>query len=191
MATLVGHDVFGNVVQFTADAQTIESASVTKADNSVAAAAGALTGTALKSTVVSSSLTSLGTIAALVATLGTFNGLASLKGGVALGTVPALTAGTTQTLAGATALSTVSVVNAANANDGVKFGVAATGSGRIFIVVSVGSTATMQVWPNLADAIDGGTAGAAVTLTAAHRVAVFIDTAANNWTSALLGAVSS
>jgi hypothetical protein len=170
MATIIGRDVYGKSVQFIADAQTVEADATTTAETAVANGA------------VGASPTH----AALSVT-----GLTSLLGGVALGTVGAITAGTTQTLAGATALKTVSVVNAATLNDGVKFGVAATGSGRIFIVISVGSTATMKVWPNAADKIDAGTTGAAVTLTSAHRVAVFIDTAANNWTSALLGAVSS
>ena len=170
MATLIGRDVYGKSVQFTADAQTIE------ADAALAAET-AVNNNAASATPTYSSLM--------------VSGLASLLGGVTLGTVKAVTAGTTQTLAGATALATVSVVNAANASDGVKFNVAASGSGRLFIVISVGSTATMKVWPNASDKIDGGSAGVAVTLTSAHRVAVFIDSAANNWTSALLGAVSS
>ncbi len=114
----------------------------------------------------------------------------SAKSGLDFGTPAAVTAGTTQTLAGAAALSPLSIVNAANANDGAALP-AASGSGAVYLVITVGSTATPKIWPQAADKIDGGTTGAAVTLTAAHRAALFVDTAANNWTSFLLGAVAS
>lgn len=166
MGTVIGRDYNGNSVQFEHDTRPVEADSALLAE------------TALHNNATSTAFKAAG--------------LASLLGGLSLGGGAALVAGTTQTLAGATALRAgVSVVNAANASDGVKFNVPASGSGRIFIVISVGSTATVKVWPNLADAIDGGTAGAGVTLTSAHRVAVFIDSAVNNWTSALLGAVAS
>ena len=101
-----------------------------------------------------------------------------------------LTAGTTQTLAGSTKLSPLTIVSAANANDGVALP-KATGSGAVYFVITVGSAQTAKVWPQAADKIDGGSAAAAVTLTAAHRAALFIDTTSGNWMSFLLGAVAS
>ena len=116
------------------------------------------------------------------------NGLAA--DALALAAV-AVTAGTTQTLAGATPLKTsVSVVNAATANDGVALP-AATGSGAIRLVITVGSTATPKIWPQVGDKIDAAATSAAVTLTAANRSAIFVDVAAGQWRSFLLGAVAS
>ena len=120
----------------------------------------------------------------------TWAALLTSRSGLDFGVPTAVTAGTTQTLAGSTALAPLSIVNAANANDGAALP-AASGSGAVYVVITVGSTATPKIWPQAADKIDGGTAGAAVTLTAAHRAAVFIDTSAGNWQSFLLGAVAS
>ena len=120
----------------------------------------------------------------------TWTGLLSVISGLGFGTPAAITAGTTQTLAGATALKPLSIVNAANGNDGAALPTA-SGSGSVYFVITVGSAATPKIWPQATDKIDGGTTGAAVTLTAAHRAAVFVDTSANNWQSFLLGAVAS
>lgn len=116
--------------------------------------------------------------------------LLTARSGLAYGLPTAVTAGTTQTLAGATALSPCSIVNAANANDGVYLP-AASGSGAVYLVITVGSTATPKVWPQAADKIDAASTAAAVTLTAANRAALFVDVAANQWRSFLLGAVAS
>ncbi len=120
----------------------------------------------------------------------TWAGILTALSGIGFGSPASITAGTTQTLAGATALKPLSIVNAANANDGAALPTA-SGSGAAYLVITVGSTATPKIWPQATDKIDGGTTAAAVTLTAAHRAAVFVDTAANNWTSFLLGAVAS
>ena len=51
------------------------------------------------------------------------------------------------------------------------------------------SAQTIKVFPQAADAIDGGSAGVAVSLSTAKR-AMFIYTSANNWTSAQMGVAS-
>jgi hypothetical protein len=102
-----------------------------------------------------------------------------------------VTASTTHTLAGATQLTgSRALVNAANASDAVKLPIATAGA--TYIVFSVGSVATMAIFPGQsADTIDGGTAGASVSLTSAHRGAQFYCVVAGNWISDLIGAVSS
>lgn len=103
-----------------------------------------------------------------------------------------VTASTTHSIAGGQTapLSDLSLVNAANASDAV--GLPACINGTEIIVISVGSTATMAVYPQLStDTIDGGSAGASVALTAAHRGANFYCNGSHNWTSDLFGAVSS
>lgn len=101
-----------------------------------------------------------------------------------------ITASTTHSIAGAAALSPISLVNAANANDAVKLPVSA--AGMTYVVITVGSTATPNIYPGVStDTIDGGSAGASVTLTALHRGAVFYCAVAGNWVSSLFGAVAS
>jgi len=94
----------------------------------------------------------------------------------------AITAGTTQTQAGATALTTganrvtVSAVNL----DGVKLPTAFAGA-RV-LVMNKDAAQTIQIWPNTSDAIDGGAADAvdANSLAAgASREYVAMD--ATNW----------
>lgn len=120
----------------------------------------------------------------------TVNGVLSPLGGT-LAVSSTATASTTHTLAGATQLTgSRCLVNAANANDAVKLPIAL--AGLTYTVFSVGSVATMAIFPGQsADTIDGGTAGASVTLTSAHRGSVFYCVVAGNWISDLLGAVSS
>lgn len=168
MGIVIGRDFNGNSVQFQADTKPVESDAALKAENAVVTGATGATPSTPSATVT---------------------GLATL-GGLAL-TCGAVTAGTTQTLAGATALKGISLLTVANTGDAVKMNVAATGSGRIFIIIAVGATHAPKVWPNSADSIDGGSAGVAVTFTVANRIVVMIDSAVNNWTSALLGAVLS
>jgi hypothetical protein len=173
MSRMIGRDVSGNAVSFVVDGQNVEADAVTTAE----------------AAIKSGSATTAGTITGTQGAL-TVTGLLTSTGGLIPGTPTAITAGTTQTLAGATALKPVSVVNAANANDGVKLP-ASTGSGINYLVITIGSTATPKIWPQAADAIDASSAGTAVTLTAAHRAALFIDTAVNQWRSFLLGAIAS
>lgn len=101
-----------------------------------------------------------------------------------------ITASTTQTRAGGTALTKqVNVVSTA-ANSGDAVTLAALSAGDSQIVFNAGAN-PIKVFPNGAsDTIDGGSAGAAVTLTNASRCE-FICTAANVIISAKLGAVSS
>jgi hypothetical protein len=116
-------------------------------------------------------------------------GAVSLAGGAISQQASSVTASTTHTIVGATALTPISLVNAANANDAVKLPVAT--AGLTYTVITVGSTATPNVYPGQsADTIDGGSAGASVTLTAAHRGATFYCAVAGNWVSSLFGAVA-
>lgn len=82
-----------------------------------------------------------------------------LTGGVTTG----ITAGTTQTQAGATALTTgVNIIaTCANADDGVKL--AAAANGKVQIVINKGANAA-KVYPDTGDTIDGGSANAAITI---------------------------
>lgn len=110
----------------------------------------------------------------------------------AMTTGAAIVASTTHSIAGGQAapLGDISVVNAANANDAV--GLPKCVAGSLIVVISVGSTATFNIYPqNATDTIDGGTAGASVTLTSAHRGSSFYCGVTGNWTSDLFGAVSS
>ncbi len=108
-----------------------------------------------------------------------------------VGQAGSVTASTTQTLVGATQLVPgINLVNAANASDAVKLPKAV--AGITCVVITVGSTATPQIFPGQsADKIDGGTAAASVNLTAAHRGATFYCAVAGNFVSSLFGAVSS
>jgi hypothetical protein len=71
-----------------------------------------------------------------------------------------ITAGTTQTQAGATALTTdVNVVTVSGTNgDGVKLPTAVAGS-RV-LIINDDAAQTIQIWPNTSDTIDGGSADA-------------------------------
>ena len=116
----------------------------------------------------------------------------SLKSTTAATGAASVTASTTHTIAGATPLSMMSLVDAANADDAVKLPPTSGAVGQTWVVISVGSTATIAIYPgNSSDTIDGGSAGASTTLTAAHRGATFYCPVAGNWVSSLFGAVSS
>lgn len=121
--------------------------------------------------------------------IGDINSISGMPIGVPGGFV---TASTTHTLAGSPNLpGQINLVNAANANDSVQAPFPAL-PGAWFVVISVGSTATMAIFPDIAtDKIDGGTAGAFVTLTAAHRGAMFFCAVAGNWVTSLFGTVAS
>lgn len=98
----------------------------------------------------------------------------------------AITASTTQTRVGGTALTEAlnRVTTVANAGDAVTL--PALAAGQSVVVFNDGANPA-SVFPNGAsDAIDGGSAGAAVTLTNAKR-AVFVCVAANTIVSAQLG----
>jgi hypothetical protein len=102
-----------------------------------------------------------------------------------------LTAGTTHTLAGATPLTAQINVLAtvANASDAAALPSAnAAMVGSAVVVFNNGAHAA-AIWPQAADAIDGGSAGAAVTLTNAKRC-IYYCIAANTWISAQLGVTS-
>jgi hypothetical protein len=123
-------------------------------------------------------------------TFGSINisGLATLTGGLAMG-AGSVTASTTHSIAGATALKPLSIVVCANANDAVKLPVATLG--LVYTVITVGAAATPAIYPGQAgDQIDAVAAGSPTTLTAAHRGATFYCDTAGHWTSALFGAVA-
>lgn len=82
----------------------------------------------------------------------------------------AVTAGTTQTQAGATALTgMLNVVTTGNANDGVRL--PAAGVGAMCTIVN-GSNAALKIYPPSGGALNGGTADAAVTLAASKNALV-------------------
>jgi len=105
--------------------------------------------------------------------------------------LPAITAGTTHTLAGAVPLTAQINVIAVCATIADAVALPSAGAGMIgdsFIVFNNGAAAA-AVWPQAADKIDGGTAGTAVVLTQAKRC-IYYCTSLNNWISAQLGVVS-
>jgi hypothetical protein len=100
-----------------------------------------------------------------------------------------ITASTTQTLAGATALTTKLNFVATAANSGDAVSLPALVPGQSVTVFNDGAN-PIKVFPAAANvAIDGGSAGAAVTLTNAKR-ATFFCKSATAITSAQLGVVS-
>lgn len=116
----------------------------------------------------------------------------SLKstGPIIQGVTTGLTAGTTHSLAGATALPSQinTIATCANAGDAVALPSAnAAQVGNAIVVVNNGA-AVAAVWPQATDKIDGGTTGAAVNLTNAKRAFFFCD-AIGSWQS-MLGSVS-
>lgn len=101
-----------------------------------------------------------------------------------------ITASTTQTRAGGTALTKAINVVATSANSGDAVTLPALTAGQRVVIFNNGAN-PIKVFPNGAsDQIDGGTAGASVTLTNALRCE-FVCVAANVLLSAKLGAVSS
>lgn len=111
-----------------------------------------------------------------------------LVGGVTTG----LTAGATQTAAGATALTgalnTVTVVAADN--DGVILP-AGRGQGDIIVVANLDAAQDIKVWPNTGATINGGTATSAALVVGQQQVAQFVQIGTDglSWI-AILGAVA-
>lgn len=101
----------------------------------------------------------------------------------------ALTASTTQTRAGGTALTKAWNVVATVANAGDAVTLPALSPGQGVVVFNAGANSA-KVFPNGAsDAIDGGSAGASVNLASTKRC-LYLCVAANTIISAQLGAVS-
>lgn len=112
---------------------------------------------------------------------GTFTGIVQETANAAV-----TAAGTTQ---GTATTTTGNIVNVTigTVNQGILLPVVANN-----VAVVNGTGATIKVYPATASGtIDGGSAGAAVTLTSAHRGATFYNVGADVWTSQLFGAVSS
>lgn len=106
-----------------------------------------------------------------------------------LGVTTGLTASTTQTRAGALALTTAinNLATVANSGDAVGLPAAVAGA---FVIVLNGGANPAKVFPlGSADTIDGGSAGASVTLTNAKRC-LYLCVAAGVWISAQLGVAS-
>lgn len=108
----------------------------------------------------------------------------SLTGSLNESVSNALTAGTTHTLAGATVLpSQTNIISVcATSADAVALPLASAAQLGNKIIVQNNGVAAAAVWPQAADKIDGGSAGAAVTLTNG-KAAMFICNAAGNWVS--------
>jgi hypothetical protein len=126
---------------------------------------------------------------------GGFNGNQGSGAQIAQSTATGLTASTTHSLAGALQLMAQinDVTTVANSGDCVKLPVPKA-AGAAIVVFNAGAD-PMSVYPSGAlDTIDGGSAGAAVTLTNAKRCIYFpIAIAANGavtWVSAQLGVAS-
>lgn len=112
--------------------------------------------------------------------------VAAPNGIVSRGVATGLTASTTHTLAGATALTKELNIVSTAANSGDAVSLPALAPGQSAVVFNSGAS-PIAVFPAAASvAIDGGTAGASVTLTNAKRAA-FYCTAANVVVSAQLG----
>ena len=114
--------------------------------------------------------------------------LADAHGAIAAyqGVTNSITAGTTQTQGGATALTEpINRVTTVGTNgDGVKLPTAT--AGLSILVLNDDSAQTLKVWPNTSDAIDGGSANAVDAnqiAAGASRLYVAID--ATNWYTAL------
>ena len=94
-----------------------------------------------------------------------------------------LTAGTTQTQAGAVFggnSGQIVVSTCANANDGVRLPVA-TRAGRMIILTNDGAQ-NLKVWPSTSGTINGGSANAAdATVLATTKSRIYISTSALNW----------
>lgn len=99
-------------------------------------------------------------------------------------------AGTTQGTA--TVLTAASLVNVTTgtSNQGVLLPASAGLVGKTIQVYNF-TGAALKIYPNGTETIDGGSASAAVTLSAANRGVSFLCLVAGNWISALIGAVSS
>lgn len=120
--------------------------------------------------------------------LGTFKQIVT-SGLNTVGVVTGLVASTTHTIAGGTPLTAAVNVIATCANSGDAVTLAALAIGQSQEVYNAGA-APAGVYPAASGvAIDGGTAGAAVTLTNAHRCR-YTCVAANTITSAQLGVAS-
>lgn len=103
----------------------------------------------------------------------------STQFGRMVGGVASATAGTTQTQAGATALTgAVNLVTTGNANDGVVLPSDRT-SGDVVYVVNLSNVA-LKVYPSSGGALNGGTADAAITMRA-RTTAVCVSTTGDNW----------
>lgn len=100
-----------------------------------------------------------------------------------IGGYVAVTAGTTQTQAGATALTgALNVVTTGTANDGVRLP-ADYGVGEQIVVANI-SGAALNVYPSTGGAINGGSANAAKAL-AANMAGLYISTGNSNWVAVL------
>lgn len=100
-----------------------------------------------------------------------------------IGGYAAVTAGTTQTQAGATALTgAVNLVTTGNASDGVLLPAGYTLGERI--VVCNASGVSLNVYPATGGAINGGSANAAKAL-AANMSGLYVSLGSNNWAAVL------
>jgi hypothetical protein len=96
-----------------------------------------------------------------------------------IGGVAAATAGTTQTQAGATALTgAVNVVTTGNANDGVRLP-SDRAVGDMLYIVNV-SANIARVYPSTGGAINGGSANAHVLLRA-NSMGLYMSLGSGNW----------
>jgi hypothetical protein len=96
-----------------------------------------------------------------------------------IGGTASVTAGTTQTQAGATELTgAVNLVTTGNINDGVILQ-ADRVAGDVVYIVNL-SAAALKVYPSTGGAINGGSANAADVI-AANTSAVCVNTGSDNW----------
>jgi hypothetical protein len=96
-----------------------------------------------------------------------------------IGGTASVTAGTTQTQAGATALTgAVNIVTTGNADDGVVLPAENVAGAVVYIVNT--SAAVLKVYPSTGGALNGGSANAAISMRA-NTSAVCVNTGSDNW----------
>lgn len=96
-----------------------------------------------------------------------------------IGGSASVTAGTTQTQAGATAITgAVNLVTTGNADDGVVLP-AERVAGDVVYIVNL-SAAVLKVYPSTGGALNGGSANAAISMRA-NTTAVCVNTGSDNW----------
>jgi len=105
--------------------------------------------------------------------------MSSTSFGRSIGGVASITAGTTQTQAGATAATgAVNIVTTGNADDGVVLQADRVAGDVVYIVNT--SANALKVYPSTGGALNGGSANAAVTVLA-NATALCVNTGSDNW----------
>jgi len=103
--------------------------------------------------------------------------------------VATITASATQTLAGATPITSAVTIIGTCSSSGNAIGLPTALAGQICVILNAGANPASVFPASASDTVDSGGAGAAATLTNGKR-AIFFCTAAGAWTSSQLGVAS-